>query len=142
MHREEEDDESEGAARQQHSSAPHNPHSSFSQHPAYDPSAFPTTLRAQFSPEQVQGMSPDFQKTFDTLMKQVQEQTAPAHEQEESSDEAEQDPRITDPASLNTGMSNLSLDQNRPAYSRVKSDPQNPYHPASASAYTASPVPV
>ena len=88
-------------------------------------------------------MTPDVQKRYEALMKQVQEKTVPglAHEEDSEGDrskEEEQGPRMTDPASLNTGMSNMSLDENYPAYSRVKSDPQSP---SSASAHTASPDP-
>ena len=88
-------------------------------------------------------MTPDVQKRYETLMKQVQEQTVPcsAHEEDsegDSSKEEEQSPRMTAPASLNTGMSNMSLDENYPAYLRVKSDPQSP---SPASAHTASPDP-
>ena len=82
-------------------------------------------------------MPPDLWNTFDTLMQQVQEQTAPSEEEEDNSDEEEQDPETMAPVSITTGMSNMSLDEDRPAYSRVKSDPQNPYptsaHPASPS---------
>jgi hypothetical protein len=147
MHREDDEDEGEEAARPQHSAARgpvSNRYSPFNQRPTYGPGAFPTTSSAHFSPGQMQGMTPDFQKTFDTLMQQVQEETAPAPGEEEdseedSSEEEEQDPRMAAPASLNTGMANMSLDENRPAYSRVKSDPQNPFHPSPASAQTPSP---
>ena len=39
-------------------------------------------------------------------------------------------------------MSNMFLDENRPAYSRVKSHPQNPHHPSPASVHTTSPDPI
>ena len=102
----------------------------FSQHPAHGPGAFPTTSSAQFSPRQVQGMSPDYQKGFPMLMQQVQKQTAPAKEEE--------DPRMTVPVSITTGMSNMSLDEDCPAYLQVKSDPHDLYHSA-ASAHSISP---
>lgn len=70
-------------------------------------------------------------------MQHVQEQTAPTEEEEESEKEEESsDEEMKAPVSE---MSNMSLDEDRPAYSRVKSDPQNPYHPSPASAHPASP---
>lgn len=146
MHQEDNVDEDEEAVRPQQSAArgPASNRYSPSNHcPPYGPYAFPTTSSAQFSPGHVQGMGPDFQKTFETLMQQVQEHTTPKPAQEEdseaSSEEEEQDPNMTAPVSLNTGMANLSLDEDRPAYSRVKSDPQNPQNLSPASAHTASP---
>ena len=145
MHQEEDDNEGEEAAPPQRSWPAPNPHRPFNQLPTYGPGAFPTTTSAHFPPGQMHGMTPDFQNAFDTLMQQIPKQTAPKAAEEEDSEESseeEQDPRMTDPASINTGMSNMSLDENRPPYSRVKSDPQNPYPPSPASAHTVSPDPV
>jgi len=119
-----------------------NQRSPFNQRARYGPGAFPTTSSAQFSPGEVQGMPPQFQKTFDTLMQQVQEHITPKPAEEEdseenSSEDEEQNPRTTAPVSIDTEMSNLSLDEHRPPYSRVKSDPQNPYP---ASPHTAPPL--
>jgi len=145
MRPEDDDDgrERRSSPRRQHSTWPANDQRSpFNQGARCGPGAFPTTSNAQFAPGQVQGMSFEFQKTLDTLMHQVQEEITPQPAEEEDSDEncsvdGEQDPRMTAPVSIDTEMSNLSLDENRPAYSRVKSDPQNSY-PSSAQA--ASPL--
>jgi len=146
-HGEEDDDKGDDkggeADRPQHSGAALNSHRSFSQHPTYVPDAFPTTSGAQVAPGHTLGMTPNVQKTCEMLMQQVQGKTVPgpAHEEDsegDSSKEEEQGPKMTDPASLNTRISNMSLDENFPTYSRVKSDPQNP---SPASALTASPDP-
>ncbi|KIM38275.1 hypothetical protein M413DRAFT_448010 [Hebeloma cylindrosporum] len=138
LRREDDDEDEDEDARPQRSAArgpASNPHFPFNQRPAYGPSAF-STMSANFAPGQVQGMGDAMQNTFDTLMRQAFEQTVPEREEEDSVSEEEsteeeeeeaQDPRMTTPTN---GMSNLSLDEDRPAYSRVKSDPQNPYpHP-------------
>jgi len=143
MRREDEDDKSEEMAPRHSTRPANNSHSPLKQRLRYGPGAFPTTSSAQFARGQTQGMPSEFQKIFDTLMRQVQgptdlELAEEGDSEEDTSEDDRQDPRMTH--SVDMEMSNLSLDESRPAYSYVKSEAQNPYHPFPAPGDAASPL--
>ncbi|KDR86124.1 hypothetical protein GALMADRAFT_403215 [Galerina marginata CBS 339.88] len=115
-------------------------------------------MTADYLPGHLQTMTPDLQQSLASIMVQVQQQTAPearqptefdsqrharrgededeAHvgvvppDSESEEEESDQDTRMRDP--LTNNMAQLSLnDELRPAFSRVKSDPQLPSTTAS-----------